>query len=110
MQQDYLQQMGTLWFNTMMQTAAESIQPAKGDRRFVSEDWQKSPFHDFLKQSYLINARYVNGLIDRAAGLASLRVKSSMRLAPRITSPVIRNHCGSQWKRAVKALRPESGT
>ena len=67
-QQDYLQQMGTLWFNTMMQSAAESIQPAKGDRRFVSEEWQKSPFHDFLKQSYLINTRYVNGLIDRAAG------------------------------------------
>jgi polyhydroxyalkanoate synthase len=67
-QQDYLQQMGTLWFNTMMQSAAELIQPAKGDRRFVSEDWQKSPFHDFLKQSYLINSRYVNGLIDRAAG------------------------------------------
>jgi polyhydroxyalkanoate synthase len=67
-QQDYLQQMGTLWFNTMMQSAAESIQPAKGDRRFVSEDWQKSPFHDFLKQSYLINTRYVNSLIDRSAG------------------------------------------
>src|SRR6201993_3855056 len=71
-QQDYLQQMGTLWFNTMMQSAAESIQPAKGDRRFVSEDWQKSPFHDFLKQSYLINTRYVNSLIDRSAGGESL--------------------------------------
>jgi polyhydroxyalkanoate synthase len=67
-QQDYVQQMGALWFNTMMQSAAKSIQPAKGDRRFASEDWHKSPFHDFLKQSYLINARYVNGLIDRAAG------------------------------------------
>src|SRR5262249_46923798 len=84
-QQDYLQQMGTLWFNTMMQSAAESIQPAKGDRRFVSEDWQKSPFHDFLKQSYLINTRYVNSL---------------MRLALRIISLVIRNHCGLQWRRA----------
>jgi Poly-beta-hydroxybutyrate polymerase (PhaC) N-terminus len=67
-QQDYVQQMGTLWLNTMMQSATESIQPGKGDRRFASEDWQKSPFHDFLKQSYLINARYVNRLIDRAAG------------------------------------------
>jgi polyhydroxyalkanoate synthase len=67
-QQDYLQQMGTLWLNTMMQSAAKSIQPATGDRRFASEDWQKSPFHDFLKQSYLINTRYVNSLIDRAAG------------------------------------------
>jgi poly[(R)-3-hydroxyalkanoate] polymerase subunit PhaC len=61
-QQDYVQQMGALWLNIMMQSATESIQPGKGDRRFASEDWQKSPFHDFLKRSYLINARYVNGL------------------------------------------------
>jgi len=67
-QQDYLQQMGALWFNTMMHSTAESFQPAKGDRRFAAEDWQKSPFHDFLKQSYLINTRYVNSLIDRASG------------------------------------------
>ena len=66
-QQDYLQQMGALWLNTMMQSAAESFQPSKGDRRFASEDWHKSPFHDFLKQSYLINTRYVNSLIDRTA-------------------------------------------
>ena len=67
-QQDYIQQMGTLWLNTMTQSISDSIQPSKGDRRFVSEDWQKSPLHDFLKQSYLINTRYVNSLIDRTAG------------------------------------------
>jgi Poly-beta-hydroxybutyrate polymerase (PhaC) N-terminus len=31
------------------------------------EDWHKSPFHDFLKKSYLINTRYVNNLIDRSS-------------------------------------------
>jgi len=67
-QQDYIAQMGALWLNTMMQSAAEQVLPAKGDRRFAAEDWQKSPFHDFLKQSYLINSTYVNSLIDRAAG------------------------------------------
>ena len=67
-QQDYIAQMGALWLSTMMQTAAEQILPAKGDRRFAEEDWQKSPFHDFLKQSYLINSTYVNSLIDRAGG------------------------------------------
>jgi polyhydroxyalkanoate synthase subunit PhaC len=66
-QQDYLQQMGALWLSTMTHSAAQSIQPAKGDRRFAAEDWHKSPFHDFLKQSYLINSRYVNSLINRAA-------------------------------------------
>jgi poly[(R)-3-hydroxyalkanoate] polymerase subunit PhaC len=67
-QQDYVQQMGALWLSTTMQSATEPIQQAKGDRRFAAEDWQKSPLHDFLKQSYLINTRYVNSLIDRSAG------------------------------------------
>ena len=47
--------------------AADPVQPAKGDRRFASEEWKKSPYHEFLKQSYLVNARYVNDLIERAS-------------------------------------------
>jgi polyhydroxyalkanoate synthase len=65
-QQDYIQQMGTLWLSTMMQSAAEPVQRTKIDRRFAAEDWHKSAFHDFLKKSYLINTRYVNNLIDRS--------------------------------------------
>src|SRR5262245_48287370 len=68
LQQGYLQQMGALWLNAMTQTAADAIQPTKGDRRFVAEEWQTSAFHDFLKKSYLINTRYVNSLIDRSGG------------------------------------------
>jgi polyhydroxyalkanoate synthase subunit PhaC len=66
-QQDYLQRMSALWLSTMTHTAAAPIQPVKGDRRFASEDWKKSPLHDFLKQSYLINIRYVNDLIERSS-------------------------------------------
>ena len=62
-----MQQMGTLWLSTMMHAAGAPIQPAKGDRRFASEEWKKSPLHDFLKQSYLINIRYVNDLIERSS-------------------------------------------
>ena len=65
-QQDYLQQMGALWLGTMMEASADSVQPPKGDRRFAAEEWQKSPVHEFLKRSYLINTRYVNNLIDRS--------------------------------------------
>jgi poly[(R)-3-hydroxyalkanoate] polymerase subunit PhaC len=64
-QQDYLQQMGALWMSSIMGTG--SVQPAKGDRRFASDEWQKSPYHEFLKQSYLVNTRYVNDLIERAS-------------------------------------------
>ena len=66
-QQDYMQQMGALWLRTMTQAAVEPLQAAKGDRRFAAEDWQKSPFHEFLKESYLINVCYVNNLIDRSS-------------------------------------------
>src|SRR5262245_54855818 len=64
-QQDYLQQMGALWMSSIM--GSGPVQPAKGDRRFASDEWQKSPYHEFLKQSYLVNTRYVNDLIERAS-------------------------------------------
>jgi len=66
-QQDYLQRMSALWLSTMTHAAGAPIQPAKGDRRFASEEWRKSPLHDFLKQSYLINIRYVSDIIERSS-------------------------------------------
>ena len=117
LQQDYLQQMGTLWLNAMTQTAADAIQPTKGDRRFVAAEWQTSPAHDFLKQSYLINTRYVSSLIDRSAGDERTRRRLSFfarqildALSPSNYLAGNPHHCGSQWRRAVKALRLESGT
>src|SRR3954469_10205048 len=64
-QQNYLQQMGAVWMNCII--GSGPMQPAKGDRRFASEEWKKSPYHEFLKQWYLVNARYVNDLIERAS-------------------------------------------
>jgi polyhydroxyalkanoate synthase subunit PhaC len=64
-QQDYLQRMSALWLSTITHAAVAPIPPAKDDRRFASEDWKRSPLHEFLKQSYLINIRYVNDLIER---------------------------------------------
>ncbi len=63
-QQNYLQQMGALWVNSAI--GSGPAQPAKGDRRFAGEEWKKSPYHEFLQQSYLVNARYVSDLIERA--------------------------------------------
>jgi polyhydroxyalkanoate synthase subunit PhaC len=67
-QQSYLQRMGALWLSTVASngTDAPSV-VGKGDRRFAGEEWQKSRLHQFLKESYLINARYVNDLIERAS-------------------------------------------
>ena len=64
-QQEYLQQMGAVWMGSL--TGAATVPTAKGDRRFAGEEWKNSPYHEFLRQSYLVNARYVNDLIDRAS-------------------------------------------
>jgi polyhydroxyalkanoate synthase subunit PhaC len=64
-QQGYLQQMGAVWMSSLMGAAASPA--VKGDRRFAGDAWQHSPYHEFLKQSYLVNARYVNDLIARAS-------------------------------------------
>jgi polyhydroxyalkanoate synthase subunit PhaC len=65
-QHDYLLRMSTLWLGTMMDAAPTPIPPTKSDRRFGSEEWRRSRLHNFLKESYLINTRYVNDLIDRS--------------------------------------------
>ncbi|MDP9137299.1 MAG: class I poly(R)-hydroxyalkanoic acid synthase, partial [Pseudomonadota bacterium] len=36
------------------------------DRRFRDPDWERNPFFDFLKQSYLITARWALDLVARA--------------------------------------------
>jgi polyhydroxyalkanoate synthase len=67
-QQGYLQRMGALWLSTVASSGADTPSvAAKSDRRFTGEEWQKSRLHRFLKESYLINARYVNDLIERAS-------------------------------------------
>jgi polyhydroxyalkanoate synthase len=61
-QQDYLQRMSALWANATL----DGFKPSKGDKRFGGEEWGKSPLHTLLKDSYLINTRYVNDLIDHS--------------------------------------------
>jgi polyhydroxyalkanoate synthase len=67
-QQDYLARMGALWLDTVVRNGSrERVRTDKNDRRFAGEDWQKSAPHEFLRQGYLINTRYVNELIDGAS-------------------------------------------
>jgi poly[(R)-3-hydroxyalkanoate] polymerase subunit PhaC len=80
-QQGYLQQMGTLWLGAMVEAVPSPIQPTKGDRRFAGEEWHKSSFHNFLRDSYLINTRYVNDLIERSS--VDERTRGRMRFFAR---------------------------
>ncbi len=43
--------------------------PASGDRRFEDEEWQKEVGFDYMKQSYLLTSRWLQGLVNEAEGL-----------------------------------------
>jgi polyhydroxyalkanoate synthase subunit PhaC len=69
-QNAYFQQLAGLWFNTLARCSGQErpivIAPEKGDRRFHDAEWRENPFYDFLKQSYLLQTRFINDLIDAA--------------------------------------------
>jgi len=46
-----------------------AIQPEKGDKRWRSAAWSDHPMFDAMKQSYLLNQRFLMGLISGAKGL-----------------------------------------
>ena len=68
--QDYM----TLWQNTtrrMMGIEPEKpvIEADPKDRRFKDDAWKESEVFDFIKQSYLLSARYVHDVVGQTDGL-----------------------------------------
>jgi polyhydroxyalkanoate synthase subunit PhaC len=41
--------------------------PERGDRRFHAEDWSSNAWYSFLKQSYLINSRLLEEIVEASA-------------------------------------------
>ncbi len=67
--QDYL----SLWQNTARRLMGEPTEPVASpdaaDRRFKDEMWQENEIFDYIKQSYLLSARWVQGLVNGVEGL-----------------------------------------
>ena len=67
--QDYV----TLWQSTtrrmMGMQAAPVIEPDARDKRFRDEAWRQGEVFDFIKQSYLLSARYVHEVVSHVDGL-----------------------------------------
>ncbi len=49
--------------------AAAAIEPEKGDKRWRSKAWSDNPMFDAMKQSYLLNQRFLMGLVSGAKGV-----------------------------------------
>ncbi len=67
--QDYLD----LWYYTtrrMLGLEAEPVAtPAKDDKRFRDEDWEEHFVFDYIKQSYLLAANWIQETVAQAEGL-----------------------------------------
>src|SRR4051795_429015 len=85
MQRAYAEQMATLWNSKFMQPFIGEQKPivesAKKDKRFRDEAWEEQPFFDLLKQSYLINAKFLRDFVDQAD--VDARTKMQLRFYAR---------------------------
>ena len=68
--QDYM----TLWQNTTrrmfgIENEAPVIEADPKDKRFKDEAWKENEVFDFIKQSYLLSARYVQDVVGHVEGL-----------------------------------------
>ncbi|WP_431285383.1 PHA/PHB synthase family protein [Humitalea sp. 24SJ18S-53] len=67
--QDYM----TLWQNTARRMMGQPIEAViaedQKDKRFKDDAWRENEVFDFIKQSYLLSARYMQGMAASAQGL-----------------------------------------
>jgi len=62
-----------LWQNTadrmLGQPCEDMIAPERGDKRFRDHAWEENEVFNFIKQSYLLTARWMQGVVNDVDGL-----------------------------------------
>lgn len=83
-----------LWQSSARRAAGEKVDPVvtppKGDKRFTDPDWSDNPVFDVIKQSYLLTADFLNGLVADVDGVDPLekrRVEFFMKMLTDAFSP-----------------------
>jgi len=51
------------------EAAAPVAKPARGDKRFTADEWEENPIFDFIKQSYLLTAGYLQDSVTSVDGV-----------------------------------------
>src|SRR5690606_13630546 len=67
--QDYMNLWQTTAQRMMGQNVEPVIAPAADDRRFKHEGWQNNEIFDFIKQSYLLTARWMQATVEGIDGV-----------------------------------------
>ena len=64
LQSSYLEKQSQLWSSLLAGRREAMVED--GDRRFASREWRDNPYYDYLRQSYLLAADYVQQVVERA--------------------------------------------
>ncbi|MDB5394614.1 MAG: class poly(R)-hydroxyalkanoic acid synthase [Rhodospirillales bacterium] len=67
--QDYMALVGSATRRFMGEAAEPTVSPAKDDKRFRDPAWQEAAIFDFIKQSYLLSARWMQSVVKNVEGL-----------------------------------------
>src|SRR6266702_384399 len=69
-QAHYWQQQMALYLgmvtSAMGQKPTSAVEPERGDRRFSADAWRENPWYSMLKQTYLLNSRLLNDMVEAA--------------------------------------------
>ena len=66
LQSAYLEKQSRLWSAVLAGTREAVVAVPPGDRRFSHPAWREDPYYNYLKQSYLLAARYLEELVEHA--------------------------------------------
>jgi polyhydroxyalkanoate synthase len=66
LQRSYFEKQAKLWAALASGKRETLVAPDPGDRRFMAKEWRDNPYYDYLKQSYLLAARYLEELVEAA--------------------------------------------
>ncbi|MDD3445077.1 MAG: class I poly(R)-hydroxyalkanoic acid synthase, partial [Zavarzinia sp.] len=66
---DYTHLLQTATKRLMGEKPEPVIQPAKGDKRFKDKSWEENQVFDFIKQSYLLAARWMQNTVHDVEGM-----------------------------------------
>ena len=81
----------TLWLNMFKPSAEGVVEPVRGDKRFAAPEWEESPLHNYLKQSYLLTSRWLTGVISDST-----------------VDDAIKNKCDFYTRQYIDAMSPSN--
>ena len=109
-QADYLEKQRRLWSALAAGQAPDAARAEAGDRRFSAREWRDDPYFNYLKQSYLLAAEFLEKLVEAAdlQGQAKERLRFTVRQWVDAMSPANFAATNPEVLRAAQETRGES--